>query len=105
MNARFSVERRQAARVPIHLEVEFRPAGSDVPFLRATSRDASGLGMYLHTNTLPLPGTALDIVFVLPPTGERLETTAVVVRTEQPPLVSSPGMAVRFSDPTLWPAK
>ncbi len=86
----------------IRLQVEFRPAGADVPFLRATSRDASGVGMYLYAPSLPLAGTSLEIVFVLPPDGERLQTTAVVVRTDQASATSSPGMAVRFTDPVLW---
>jgi hypothetical protein len=86
-------ERRAQRRVPIQMPVEFRPVASGVAYSRGESRDASGEAMYVETAELPLPGTVLDMTFIITP-NERLPICATVVRVDR----ERHGMVVRFTE-------
>lgn len=89
--------RRMAERVLVDLEVDY---GSDGTFLFAYARNISTLGIFLRTFDPEPRGTRLNLRFVVPGSGRRLQVEGVVrwVNTHRPGDIDSlnPGMGVEF---------
>ena len=89
--------RRMAERVLVDLEVDY---GSEDTFLFAYACNISSLGIFLQTYEPEPRGTRLNLRFVVPGSGKRLQVEGVVrwVNHHRPGDINSlnPGMGVEF---------
>jgi type IV pilus assembly protein PilZ len=94
-------ERRQARRVRVALEVNYRSADT---FLFAYITDLSLLGIFIHTETPSPPGTQLTLRFTPPGHSAPMDLEGQVMWINPVRMVQeggrSPGMGIRFRNVT-----
>ena len=96
-----SRERRQARRIRVALEVNYRSADT---FLFAYITDLSLLGIFVHTETPSPPGTQLTLRFTPPGHSAPMDLEGHVMWINPVRAVQeggrSPGMGIRFANVT-----
>jgi hypothetical protein len=102
-------ERRSRQRVPARLPVSIT-AGKDTPPASGYTRDLSMSGIFLYTDSPIHPGSALEVVLILPPEltqGEKrwVCCQAAVVRVEggREPGKSGYGVAASIQSMQILP--
>jgi uncharacterized protein (TIGR02266 family) len=93
--------RRNLLRVPTHLKVRCAPVGmeDDLEAAPRSVHDISEGGLFVATESAPLPGTPLHLWLEGLDEGEPLEVEAVVVWVRDVPGTDGPaGMGIRFAN-------